>query len=113
MESMRRIPVLALVLAFAAGLPVLAGAAAPAEKKKPARKAAVKKPAASAKAGTIAGTVTVSGKIRKVKKAFNPYADVYGGYPEKPKDPPPAHLCIYLEEVPGTWPAPAAHAVLD
>ncbi len=110
-ESMRRLPVLALVLAFAAGLPAFADA--PAGKKKPARKAAAKQKTATAKTGTITGTVTVSGKIRKVKKAFNPYADVYGGYPEKPKDPPPSHLCVYLEEVPGSWPAPAAHAVLD
>ncbi len=104
MESMRRFSVLALAVALTAGLSLVAGAA-PASKKKPARKAA-------AKTGAIEGAVTVVGKIKKVKKAFNPYADVYGGYAEK-KDPPPAHLCVYLEEVPGAWPAPAAHAVLD
>lgn len=111
MGRMRRIPRSIVILAVGLCLPLAASGAA---RKKPRHKAPVKPAAAgrAASGGSITGMVRIGGKIRKVKKAFNPYADVYGGASEK-KEAPPAHLCVYLEEVPGTWAPPAAHAVLD
>ncbi len=78
-----------------------------------AKKAARKKAAPAAQA-TLTGTVTIKGHIKKVKK-FNPYSDIYGGGAGKKADKPdePGHLCVYLDGVAGTFPAPAEHAVLD
>lgn len=108
MGRMRGRSSLPMLLAAMLCLPAGADAAPSRAGKKPARRAV----ATAVRAGAITGTVTIRGKIKRVRKAFNPYGDVYGGFPEK-KDPPPAHLCVYLEEVPGKWAAPAAHAVLD
>lgn len=96
------------VLFLCAALAALpsAGTAKPENTKKAA-------PAAAA-TGTIAGHVTVTGKIKKAKK-FSPYADVYGGgggaRPGKTDEP--GHLLVYLDGVAGSYPPPAAPAVLD
>lgn len=90
-----------LLLAFACATPALA-----------ARKSVAKKAALTA---TLQGTVTIKGRIKKVRKTFNPYADIYGGGAgKKPgKADEPGHLCVYLEGDTGPVTPPVEHAVLD
>jgi plastocyanin len=82
-----------------------------------AKKAKPAKPvtAGATAMGSIRGTVVLHGRIKKVKKKFNPYADIYGGGAGKQagKSDEPGHLCVYLEGEAGSFPPPAEHAVLD
>src|SRR5262245_51539962 len=98
----------ALVLCALAWLAASASPAAPrTNKKKPA--------GGSGPAASLSGTVTIAGRIKKVRKAFNPYANIYGGgggVAEK-RGEEPGHLAVYLEGDAGAALPPAAHAVLN
>lgn len=97
-----------ITLAFACALLL---AAAPG---RAARKPKAVSPVAAG-TGSLRGTVIIKGKIKKVKKKFNPYADIYGGGAGKQagKSDEPGHLCVYLEGEAESAPVPAEHAILD
>jgi plastocyanin len=69
------------------------------------------KVAAGPGTGTLTGTVVVRGRLRKARRVFNPYAQVYGPSASSPTGLP-RHLCVYLEDVPGAWHPPAGHEIL-
>jgi len=97
-----------IAFAYACSFLLVIGSDAVAKKNKAAT-------ASVAGMGSIRGTVAIKGKIKKVRKKFNPYADIYGGGAGKQagKSDEPGHLCVYLEGGAGSFPVPAEHAVLD
>ena len=67
-----------------------------------------------AESGAIRGTVSITGAVKTVRKSFNPYSDLYGAASRgSEKVARKEHLVVFLENVPGKWPVPVDHAILD
>jgi len=61
---------------------------------------------AKKKTCTLSGTVTIQGEMKKVQSAGSSYG-------EDSASPEQDHLVVYLEGVPGKFPAPKEHQALD